>query len=452
MKKIDKNQEYIVDIIDNGFQAEGIARIDDYTVFIPNAIKGEKVKILIVKANKSYGYGKILEILQESKDRVEPRCAAYKRCGGCSMQHIRYNKQLEIKKDMVKNVIKKELNKEVTIEDVIGMEEMCGYRNKAKYALGFNKNGESVYGFFAGRTHEIIPSNKCYIQNDIVDEVSKYVFYLLNKYNMPIYNESTQKGIFRHILVKIGLKTNQIMVVFITKDKKFPNKKEIIDELTNKYKNIRSIVQNINNKVTNTILGDKNILLYGEEYITDILGEYKFKISLLSFYQVNPFQTEKLYNKAIEFADFTGTEVVYDLYCGIGTISLFISKYAKKVYGIEVVPEAIEDAKENAKLNNVENAEFFVGEVEKVLPKMYNQGKKADIVFVDPPRKGLDNTTISTILSIEPKKIIYISCNPATLARDLKLLGEKYAIKKVQPVDMFPNTSHVECVAVLQLK
>jgi len=452
LNKIVKNQEYIVEIIDNGYQAEGIAKIDDYTVFIPNTIKGEKVRIVIVKANKTYGYGKVLEILEKSKYRVEPQCVAYKRCGGCSMQHISYSKQLEIKKNVVNNVIKKELNKEVPLEDVIGMEEMCGYRNKAKYALGFNKNGENVYGFFAGRTHEIIPSDKCYIQNEVVDEVSRYTFNLLNKYKLPIYNESKQEGLVRHILVKIGIKTNEIMVVFITTDDKFIHQKEIIEELTNKFKNIKSIVQNINNEVTNTILGDKNILLYGDKYITDILGGYKFKISPLSFYQVNPIQTEKLYNKAIEFAELTGNEIVYDLYCGIGTISLFVSKYAKKVYGIEIIEEAIKDAKENAKLNNVSNTEFFAGEVERILPQMHKRGINADVIFVDPPRKGLDATTINTILSIEPEKVVYISCNPATLARDLKMLEEKYEVKKVQPVDMFPNTHHCEVVIVMSLK
>lgn len=439
MNQIVKNQEYIVDIIDNGYQGEGIAKIDDYIVFIPNAISGEKVKILIVKANKSYGYGKILEFIEKSKDRIEPICATYKRCGGCNLLHMTYERQLKLKTKTVKSTLKKEVGKELDVKDTLGMKTPYGYRNKGKYALSYTKKGEKAYGFFAQRTHEIILPEKCHIQNDYTDKIAKYIFELVNEYNLEIYNEITTKGIFRNIIIKIGVKTNEIMVVFVTTNVEIPCKKEIVNKLIAKFENIKTIVQNINDKVTNAILGDKNINLYGDGYITDILGEYIFKISPLSFYQVNPVQTEVLYKKAIEYAALTGNETVYDLYCGIGTISLFISSFAKKVYGIEIVPDAIKDAKENAKINGINNVEFTVGAVEEILPKMYKQGIMADVVFVDPPRKGLDQTTIDTILNIQPKKIVYISCNPATLARDLKILNKKYDIHQVQPVDMFPR-------------
>jgi len=450
--QIKKNQEYIVDIIDNGFQGEGIAKINDYTVFIPNSIKGEIVKILIVKANKTYGYGKILEILENSKDRNLPICDTYKRCGGCNLQHMKYEKQLELKTEIVRNLVNKGLKEKVQVENTIGMDNPNNYRNKAKYALGVNKQGENVYGFFAQRSHDVILPKTCHIQNEKIDEVTKFVFEIINKYNLPVYNEETNEGAFRHIIVKLGIRTNEIMVIFVTTNIKFPNKDLIVNELISKYKDIKTIVQNINSNVTNTILGNKNICLYGDGYIKDKLGDYIFKISPLSFYQVNPIQTEVLYNKAIEFANLTGNETVYDLYSGIGTISIFISKAAKKVYGIEIVKEAVEDANENAKINNVKNVEFIAGEVEKVLPQMYKQGKMADVIFVDPPRKGLDEVTINTIFEIKPKRIVYISCNPATLVRDLNTLSDKYEVERIQPVDMFPFTSNVECVAVLYAK
>lgn len=437
---VEKNKEYVVDIIDNGYQGEGIAKIDDYTLFIPNVIAGERVRILVVKVNSSFGYGKAIQIIEKSPDRVETLCNTYKRCGGCVLQHISYKRQLAIKTKNIKDLFKKELGRDVEICNAIGMKNPLEYRNKAKYALGFNKQGENAYGFFAQRTHEVILPEKCHIQNNIIDKIAKYCFELINKYNLKIYNEDTKKGMFRHIVIKYGIKTDEVMVIFVTTDAKFPRKDQIVNDLTSRYKNIKTIVQNINSKATNAILGVKNINLYGNGYIKDVLGRCTFKISPLSFYQVNPVQTEVLYNKAMEFAGLTGKETVYDLYCGIGTISLFVSEKAKKVYGIEIVPQAIEDAKENARINNIHNVEFFAGEVEKILPKMYQKGKMADVVIVDPPRKGLDETTIKTILSIEPKKIVYVSCNPATLVRDLKMLGKKYSIKQVQPVDMFPQT------------
>ncbi len=451
--QVEKNKEYIVDIIDTGFQGEGIAKIDGLTIFIPNAIKGEKLKILIVKVLSSHAFGKIVEIIEKSPYRIESDCTTYKRCGGCSLRHIKYEETLKMKQNAVQSLVNKTLKNKIEVEDTLGMENPYHYRNKAQYPVGLNKDGKPVIGVFANRTHEIIPINTCFIQNKQTEEIAKYIFEFLVKNNISVYNEKTQKGLVRHIVTKIGIKTNEIMCILVINGKEMPKEKEIVEELTNKFKNIKTIVKNINTKNTNVILGNENINLYGDGYISDILGDYKFKISPMSFYQVNPIQAEKLYNLGVEFANITKDDIVFDLYCGIGTISLFMSKFAKKVYGVEIVKEAIIAAKENAKINNVDNTEFIAGDVEKVLDELVNVKQiMPDIIMVDPPRRGLDNTSIENIKKVRPKKVVYISCNPATLVRDLAKLEEIYEVKKIKPVDMFPFTSHVECVSLLCLK
>ena len=451
--QVEKNKEYIVDIIDTGFQGEGIAKIDGLTIFIPNAIKGEKLKILIVKVLSSHAFGKIVEIIEKSPYRIESDCTTYKRCGGCSLRHIKYEETLKMKQNAVQSLVNKTLKNKIEVEDTLGMENPYHYRNKAQYPVGLNKDGKPVIGVFANRTHEIIPINTCFIQNKQTEEIAKYIFEFLVKNNISVYNEKTQKGLVRHIVTKIGIKTNEIMCILVINGKEMPKEKEIVEELTNKFKNIKTIVKNINTKNTNVILGNENINLYGDGYISDILGDYKFKISPMSFYQVNPIQAEKLYNLGVEFANITKDDIVFDLYCGIGTISLFMSKFAKKVYGVEIVEEAIVAAKENAKMNNVDNTEFIAGDVEKVLDELVNVKQiMPDIIMVDPPRRGLDNTSIENIKKVRPKKVVYISCNPATLVRDLAKLEEIYEVKQITPVDMFPFTSHVECVSLLCLK
>ena len=451
--QVEKNKEYIVDIIDTGFQGEGIAKIDGLTIFIPNAMKGEKLKILIVKVLSSHAFGKIVEIIEKSPYRIESDCTTYKRCGGCSLRHIKYEETLKMKQNAVQSLVNKTLANKIKVNETVGMENPYHYRNKAQYPVGLNKDGKPVIGVFANRTHEIIPINTCFIQNKQTEEIAKYIFEFLVKNNISVYNEKTQKGLVRHIVTKIGIKTNEIMCILVINGKEMPKEKELVEELTNKFKNIKTIVKNINTKNTNVILGNENINLFGDGYITDILGEYKFKISPMSFYQVNPIQAEKLYNLGVESANITKNDVVFDLYCGIGTISLFMSKFAKKVYGVEIVEEAIIAAKENAKINNVDNTEFIAGDVEKVLDELVNVKQiMPDIIMVDPPRRGLDNTSIENIKKVRPKKVVYISCNPATLVRDLAKLEEIYEVKKIKPVDMFPFTSSVECVAVLYLK
>ena len=450
---IKKNEEYIVDILDNGFEGEGITKIDNFTIFVPGAIKGEKVRILIVKVLSSYGYGKLLEVIKSSENRQEVDCKTYKRCGGCNLRHIKYEYTLKMKQNAVQSLVNKTLKNKVNVMRTIGMENPYNYRNKAQYPFGIDKNGKPIVGIFANRSHEIIQMENCLIQKNVSEEISKTVLEFIKNNKISVYNETTRKGLFRHITIKIGVKTDEIMCIFVINGKQIPHEDELVQILIQKYPNIKTIVKNVNTKNTNVILGTENIVIYGDGFITDILGDYKFKISPLSFYQVNPLQAEKLYNIGVESAEINKNDIVFDLYCGIGTISLFMSKYAKKVYGIEIVEQAIEDAKQNAKLNNVKNTEFIAGDVEFVLDDLINNKKIIpNVVMVDPPRRGLDNKSIENILKIHPDRFVYISCNPATLVRDLSKFEGVYNIQKIQPVDMFPYTSHIECVAVMKIK
>ena len=449
-----KNEEYIVEIIDNGFQGEGIAKIDNVAIFIPNAIKGEKVKIKILKVTSKVAYGKIIEILEKSEDRIEDiDCETFSRCGGCALRHVKYEKTLEMKKEAVETTLRKALGREVKISEVLKMDEPYNYRNKLQYPVGIDNNGKPVMGVFAERTHVIIPTKDCKIQDVLSQKIANEIFEFIENNNIKVYNEKSLSGSIRHIIIRIGKKTNEVMVTLVSNTAEIEKEKELVNYITSKYKEIKTIVKNINDKNTNVILGRKNKVLFGNGYIYDYLGEFKFKISPMSFYQVNPIQTEKLYGKAVEYANLTGNETVFDLYCGIGTIGIFASKNVKNLYGIETIPEAIEDAWQNAKENNLENAEFFVGDVEKTLPEFISERKiNPDVVFVDPPRKGCDKTALDTLLQIEPKRIVYVSCNPATLARDLKILEEKYNIEKLSICDMFPFTHHIESIASLVLK
>ena len=449
-----KNEEYIVDIIDNGYEGEGIAKVDNFTIFIPGAIKGEKVKVIIVKVTSSFAYGKILEILDKSIDRVENiDCSTYKRCGGCNLRHMNYSKTLELKKDIVQNLVNKTLKEKIEVKDVIGMEKPFNYRNKAQYPIGLDKEKNPVIGVFANRTHEVIEIKECMIQNTESEKIAKYICEFAKENNVSVYNEETRKGLLRHIVIKVGVKTNEIMCVLVLNGREINNESNLVKELINKFPNIKTIVKNINMQNTNVILGKENINIYGDGYIFDKLGDYTFKISPLSFYQINPIQTEKLYNLALEKSELTGKEILFDLYCGIGTIGIFMANKSKEVYGIEIVEQAIEDAKENCKINSITNAKYYAGDTEKLLTDLIEkQNIIPDVVVVDPPRKGLDKTTIENIKNINAKKVIYISCNPATLVRDLSYLEEKYTVKEIQPVDMFPFTSHVECCSVLKLK
>lgn len=448
-----KNEKYVVDIIDNGFEGEGIAKIDGLTVFVPGSIKGEKCEILIVKVLASHAYGKIVNIIKKSENRKESDCATYKRCGGCSLRHMTYESTLKLKRQVVQNLVNKGLKEKVEVLETIGMENPYNYRNKAQYPVGLNSDGQPEVGVFAQRTHTIIPIQTCLIQTEISQKIAKTIIDFVKEKNIQVYNEENQKGLLRHIVIKVGKYTNQVMCILVVNDSKFDQEQELVKLLCEKYPEIKTIVKNINNKNTNVILGKENINLYGNGYIEDKLGEYTFKISPMSFYQVNPVQAEILYTTAINQANLDKNDILFDLYCGIGTIGIFASKYVNKVYGIEIVPQAIEDAKENAKINDVKNIEFICGDVEVAFDELINKEKIVpSAIIVDPPRKGLDNKTVENIAKIQPAKLVYISCNPATMVRDLAKLEEIYNIKTIQPVDMFPWTNGVESITILEIE
>ena len=378
----------------------------------------------------------------------ETLCEVFDKCGGCKFLNIEYHKQLENKDKELQKLFHDVIDKETKIYSIIGMKNPHNYRNKGKYVLG-NTNGKYRIGLYEEGTHHIVNTTKCALHSEMINEVANYVFELIKKYKLVPYNEDTKRGLIRHLIIRYGISTDEIMIIFVTANAKISKREAIVKDIIEKYPNVKTIVQNINEKESSAVLGDKNYKLYGNGYIVDKLGELKFKISPLSFYQVNPVQTKVLYSKAIEFAELTGDEIIYDLYSGIGTISLFASKHVKEVIGIESVKDAVKDAIQNAKLNNVGNSKFLTGRVENVLQEMIKREKKADVIFVDPPRIGLDKNAIETLLSVRAKKIIYISCNPESLVQDLKKLKSQYKILKIQPVDMFPQTSHVETVALL---
>ncbi|EOU1884170.1 23S rRNA (uracil(1939)-C(5))-methyltransferase RlmD [Clostridium perfringens] len=451
---VEKNKEYIFDIISQGYEGEGIAKIDNkYPIFIEGALKGEKVKVRIVKVNKNFAYGKLIEVLEPSEERVNPPCAIYKRCGGCKLQHASYKAQLDFKWDRVKDCVSKigKLDPSI-VKYPLGMENPWRYRNKVQLPIGLI-NGEVKIGFFAPRSHDIIDMESCLIQDEIGDKVVKLTREWIEKFNIRPYNvdgEYDEKGIVRHIMIRRGFTTNEVMIVLVTNVENLPHKEEFVDLMVKNIPGIKSVIQNINSKKTNVILGLESKTLWGEDTISDYIGDFRFNISPLSFFQVNPIQTEVLYGKALEYANLTGNEEVFDAYCGTGTITLFLSQKAKKVYGVEIIPQAIDNAWINAKENKVENVEFFVGESEVVIPDLINKGVKADVVVVDPPRKGCDKKLLDAITNIDAKKIVYVSCDPSTLGRDLQVLEENgYKTLEVQPVDMFPNTAHIENVALL---
>lgn len=450
---VEKNREYNLDIIGTGFEGEGVSKMDDFTVFVPGAMEGESGLIKIVKVNKNFAFGKIINLDKISENRVEPICSIYKHCGGCKVQHYNYKSQLKLKKqrviDSLKRIGKLDIDK-IKIEDTIGMDNPYRYRNKIQMPVRA-KNGEIKIGFYKSRTHEVVDVNKCFIQDEQADQIIEIIRNWMKKHNISAYDEESGKGLIRHIMVRKAFKNKELMLVIVTnKDKNIQYIEELIEELTKKISNIKSIIQNINCKKTNVILGEKCITLWGKDTITDYIDKFKFNISPLSFFQVNPVQTEVLYKKALEFADLKGKEIVFDAYCGTGTISLFLSQKAKKVYGVEIIKEAIDNAIDNAKENKVNNAEFFVGKSEDIIPDLIDKGIKADVVVVDPPRKGCEKSLLEAIATIKPKRIVYISCDPSTLSRDLGILDELgYETKEVQPVDMFPQTSHVECVALM---
>ena len=450
---VEKNNEYILDITSIGYEGEGIAKIDGYPIFIEGAILGERVKALIVKVKKNYAYGKLLEVIESSDERVEPKCNVYKRCGGCTVQHMSYKKQLDYKFERVKDCISKigGLDRSI-VKYPIGMDIPERYRNKVQLPVGMVK-GELNIGFYAPRSHNIINLDTCLIQDKVADKVAELTKKWMIEYKIPaasIDGVFNKNGLIRHIMIRKGFTTNEVMVVLVSTKKKIEHIDKFIELIKDNIEGIKSIILNINKENTNVRLGQECITLWGEDIITDYIDNFKFNISPLSFFQVNPVQTEKLYSKALEYAELTGEETVFDAYCGTGTITLFLSQKAKKVYGVEIIEPAIINARENARINNIDNAEFFVGKSEEVIPELIEKGIVPEVIVVDPPRKGCDIKLLDSIEKAKPRKVVYVSCDPSTLARDLKILEEKgYKTEVVQPVDMFPHTSHIETCVLL---
>ena len=450
-----KNDVVTVEVTDIGIGGEGIGKVDGYTLFIKDAVIGDTVEVKVMKAKKNYGYARLMRIVKESAFRVSARCPEARRCGGCQIQEMDYRKQLEFKNTKVRNnlirlgSVEEELLDQI-MEPIAGMEEPFRYRNKAQFPIGVDKEGNLIAGFYAGRTHSIISNRKCYLGVEVNEQILNLVLAHMEAYDIPAYDETTGKGLVRHVLIRYGFQSKEIMVCLVVNGSRIPGAEDLIAKLR-EIPGMTSISLNINREKTNVILGRKGKLLWGQEYITDTIGPIAYQISPQSFYQVNPVQTQKLYEKALEYAGLEGNETVWDLYCGIGTISLFLAQKAKQVYGVEIVPAAIEDAKRNATLNHITNAEFFVGKAEEVLPEKYEkEGIYADVIVVDPPRKGCEESVLATMVKMQPKRIVYVSCDSATLARDLKYLrGEGYEVKKVQGVDQFPHTVHVETVCLL---
>ncbi|KAB3536315.1 23S rRNA (uracil(1939)-C(5))-methyltransferase RlmD [Alkaliphilus pronyensis] len=447
---IEKNKLYQLEIIDIGHSGEGIGRVDGFTIFVDGGIPGDLVEIKTVIVKKSYAVGRLLKVLSPSSNRTNPICSIADECGGCQIMHMDYQAQLDIKRNRVEETLKRIGKVDIHVNATLGMENPYQYRNKAQFPVGII-NGKAIMGFYKKGSHQIVDTEACHIQHPINETVVKAIKEFINKYNISVYDEKTRKGLIRHVVTKVGYQTGEVMVVIITNGRELPHKESLVKLLKENVKGLRAVVQNINDKNTNVIFGKETITLFGKDTIEDYIGELKFKISAKSFFQVNPIQTKVLYEKALEYADLKGVETVFDIYCGIGTISLFLAQRAKKVIGVEVLEAAIENAIANAEINNISNAEFYTGEAEEIVPKLYAEDIKADVVVVDPPRKGCEKAVLDTIVNMEPKRVVYVSCNPATLARDIAYLHERgYIAVEVQPVDMFPHTGHVETVVKLQ--
>lgn len=446
-----KNEMVTLKIEDCGVDGEGIGKADGFTIFVKDAVIGDVVTAKIMKARKNYGYGRLMEVLTPSPDRVEPACAFARQCGGCQLQALSYEKQLAFKEKKVRGHLEHIGGfTDLPMEPIIGMEQPWHYRNKAQFPVGRNREGRIVTGFYAGRTHSIIENRDCVLGMPVNREVLDRVISHMEKYGIEPYDEMTGKGLVRHILIRYGYYTGEVMVCLVVNGNQIPEEKQLIASLR-EIPGMTSIMLNINRKRTNVILGEHICRLWGPPYITDRIGNLRYQISPLSFYQVNSFQTQKLYEKALEYADLTGEETVWDLYCGIGTISLFLAQKAKFVRGVEIIPAAIENARDNAKLNGISNVEFFVGKAEEVLPEEYEKnGVYADVIVVDPPRKGCDQQLLETMVLMKPQRIVYVSCDSATLARDLRYLCDRgYELTRICPVDQFAQTVHVETVVLL---
>lgn len=448
---IKKNDEFECEILSNGSGGEGVCKLDGFAVFVPDGVKGDIVKIKILKVKSNYAYGKIVEIVTPSPYRIKPLCSKSFSCGGCDIACMDYSYQLEMKKNTVADAIERIGGfKDFEIQNTVGMDCPYYYRNKMQFPVGRDKDGKIVYGFYAKRSHNIVPADECVTGKKFCKPIMETIISFMVEKGIEPYDEESHKGLIRHVFIRDSAATGEIMVVVVINADGLPFADELAERLVKTENRISGVLVNINRKKTNLIMGERNILICGKDTITDKIGNLQFEISPHSFYQINPIQTEKLYSLALEAAGDIADKTVFDLYCGTGTISLFMAQKAGKVYGVEIVEDAVENARKNALRNGIENAEFYCGAVEDVIDDLYEKGIRADVVVLDPPRKGSDEKTIEIILKMNPSKIVYVSCGPATLARDLKVLAQGgYKLDKVTPVDMFPQTAHVECVVRL---
>ncbi|WP_027339374.1 23S rRNA (uracil(1939)-C(5))-methyltransferase RlmD [Halonatronum saccharophilum] len=450
-KPVKVGDEVIIEMEGLAHGGDVVGRVEGFAIFIPRAIPGEKAKVRITQVKKNYGRGEIVEVIEEAQTRINPSCPKAHLCGGCQIPHMEYQSQLKHKKEIVNDAIERIGKLEgVRVNLVKGMDNPFFYRNKAQFPLA-KKGDKVVTGFYAPGTHQIVETDNCEIQHPLINKIVKEAIKLIEEYDLSIYNENKHRGLLRHLVVRVGVCTNQAMLIFVTKDNKFPEARELARKLMEEIPELISVQHNINSKKTNIVLGKRTKTLVGEDKIIDYIGRVKYKISPLSFFQVNTLQAKVLYDQVVEYAGLTGKEKIVDAYCGLGSITLYLAEKAKEVYGIEVIGEAIEAAKENAKLNGIENCRFEVGKVREVLPELKKEFKP-DVVVVDPPRKGCHQEVLETFAQLEPKRIVYVSCNPSSLARDLKILKELgYKTVEVQPVDMFPQTYHIESVALLEI-
>ena len=456
---MEKNQEFIVTIEDMNEDGAGVGKVDGYIWFVKDAVIGDVVRAKAMKMKKSYGFARLMEVLEPSVSRVIPSCPVARQCGGCQLQAMSYEEQLKFKERKVMNNlirIGKFAEDEIHMLPIMGMEEPWRYRNKAQFPFGKDKDGNVIAGFYAGRTHAIVEAEDCLLGVEENREILDIVKRFMKEMKIEPYDELSHKGLVRHVLIRKGFKTGEIMVCLVINGNKLPGKERLVEMLTggDGVKGMTSISYSVNQEKTNVIMGKEIVNLYGPGYITDYIGNVKYQISPLSFYQVNPVQTERLYGTALEYAGLTGNEIVWDLYCGIGTISLFLAQKAQKVYGVEIVSQAIKDARRNAEINGIHNAEFFVGKAEEVLPEQFEKKHvHADVIVVDPPRKGCDAVCLDTILKMRPERVVYVSCDSATLARDLRYLADGgYVVERGKCCDMFPGTVHVETVVELSRK
>lgn len=448
---INKGDIVEIELVDLANGGDCVGRYDGLAVFVPGGVPGELVKIRIIEKKKNYARGEILKVLKKSLERVKAECPVFGICGGCHLQHISYEKQMEYKQKMVKDLLER-IGKlgNIEVQPTFPASYHFGYRNKAQFPLAEESTGQIISGFYQKGSHIVVPHDDCQIQHPLINRIMKKTLEILNSYpELTVYDERLHKGLLRHLVIRVGVCTNQALLVLVTNGRKIPQAEEIARRIREEVTEIVGVLQNINTEKTNVVLGRELAVLSGQDYYIDYIGKIKFAVSINSFFQVNTLQTKNLYDFVLEYAGLSGKETVFDAYCGIGSISLYLAEEAEGVIGIEEVQAAIEDADKNAELNEVENCRFITARVEDKLPKLLAEGIKPDLIVFDPPRKGLDEKVIDTVIKVKPERIVYVSCNPATLARDLALFKEDYDIRKVQPVDMFPGIYHVECVVLL---